>query len=92
MCAHCTSRRLSWERSTGVGAIYSWTVVWRPQSPAFTVPYAPVIVDVAEGWQILSHLIGCEPDDVAVGQRVAVEFHATESGFSLPYFRPEAVR
>jgi uncharacterized OB-fold protein len=92
LCAHCASQRLTWERSAGTGTIYSWTVVWRPQSPAFAVPYAPVIVDVDEGWQILSNVIGCEHDAVAVGLRVAVEFHATESGFSLPYFRVDPPR
>jgi uncharacterized OB-fold protein len=92
LCAHCASQRLSWERSAGTGTIYSWTIVWRPQSPAFEVPYAPVIVDVDEGWQILSNVIGCEPGAIAVGLRVTVEFHATESGFSLPYFRVDSPR
>ena len=49
VCAHCFSRRLEWERSAGTGTIYSWTTVWRPQTPEFTVPYVPIIVDMAEG-------------------------------------------
>ena len=88
LCAHCTSRDLTWEPSAGAGAVYSWTMVWRPQTPAFTVPYCPVIVDVDEGWQILSNLIGIEDDAVHVGMRVQVEFHATADGTLLPYFRP----
>lgn len=88
MCAHCTSRRLEWERSAGTGTIYSWSVVWRPVSPRFEVPYAPIIVDMAEGWRMLSNLVGCEHDAVAVGLPVEVEFHALEGGIHLPYFRP----
>ena len=41
ICAHCTSPELSWEVSAGTGSVYSWTTVWRPQTPAFVVPYQP---------------------------------------------------
>ncbi len=54
-------------RSAGTGAIYSWTTVWRPPTPAFTVPYVPIVVDMDEGWQMLSCLVGCEHDAAAVG-------------------------
>jgi uncharacterized OB-fold protein len=88
LCSHCTSQDLSWEVSAGKGAIYSWTTVWRPQIPAFVTPYAAIIVDMDEGWQVLSNLIGCPIDDVEIGMRVEVEFHEIEGGFTLPYFRP----
>ncbi len=89
ICAHCTARELTWETSAGTGSVYSWTTVWRPQTPAFVVPYQPIIVDVDEGFQILSNLIGCEHDAVHVGMRVAVDFHAISDGTMLPYFRPD---
>ena len=89
ICAHCTSRELAWEASAGTGSVYSWTTVWRPQTPAFVVPYQPIIVDVDEGFQLLSNLIECEHDAVHIGLRVAVEFHAIADGTMLPYFRPE---
>jgi uncharacterized OB-fold protein len=88
LCAHCTSRALAWERSAGEGSVYSWTAVWRPQVPAFEVPYVAVIVDVDEGWQMLSNLIGCAIDDVEIGLRVQVDFPTLPGGFRLPYFRP----
>jgi uncharacterized OB-fold protein len=79
---------LEWEASDGFGSVYSWTTVWRPQMPAFTVPYVAVIVDMSEGWQMLSNLIGCEPESVNIGMRVQVEFHRIRSGVALPLFRP----
>ena len=88
LCRWCTSKDLRWQQSAGRGSIYSWSVVWRPSGPEFAAPYAAVIVDVDEGFQILSNAVGCEPDDLFVGQRVAVEFHPIGKGFSLPYFRP----
>ena len=90
LCSNCTSQDLTWEASAGTGAIYSWTTVWRPQIPAFEVPYTAIIVDMEEGWQILSNLIGCEVDAVEIGMPVEVEFHEIQGGATLPYFRPAA--
>jgi uncharacterized OB-fold protein len=88
MCRLCGSTELAWQRSEGRGTVYSWSIVWKAPTPAFEVPYAPAIVDVEEGFQMISAVIGCEVEDVAVGLRVRVEFHPIGSGFQLPYFRP----
>ena len=90
ICGVCSSRDLEWNRSDGVGEIYSWTTVWRPQIPSFEVPYVAIIVDVDEGWQLLSNLIGCPADAVEIGLRVEVDFREMQGGFTLPYFRPVA--
>jgi hypothetical protein len=41
-----------------------------------------------EGWSILSNLVGCEDDVVAIGQLVEVEFHhrGGSGDIWLPYF------
>jgi uncharacterized OB-fold protein len=88
VCRRCGARALTWARSAGLGTVYSWTVVWRPQQPSFVVPYAPAIVDLDEGYQMLAAVIGCRVADLTVGLRVAVEFHPVADGFALPYFRP----
>ena len=79
---------MEWQRSAGEGSVYSWTVAWRPQGPSFQTPYVPIIVDMDEGWQLLSNLVGCEHDAVEIGMRVEVEFHEMEGDFTLPYFHP----
>jgi uncharacterized OB-fold protein len=88
MCTACASFRLSWHESAGGGSLYSWSVVWRPSGPEFTCPYAAIIVDVDEGFQILANAVGCEPEDLYLGQRLAVEFHPIGGGLWMPYFRP----
>lgn len=87
-CRDCASTNLVWERSAGNGTIYSWTAVWRPQQPSFVVPYAPAIIDIDEGYKMLANIVGCDIADLAVGTRVAVEFHPVSGGFALAYFRP----
>jgi uncharacterized OB-fold protein len=88
ICAHCLSRALHWEPSAGAGTVASYTVVHRPQTPAFVVPYVPIVVDLDEGFTMLSNVIGCRPADVHVGLRVQVEFHPKSDEITLPYFRP----
>jgi len=88
ICPHCHGRSLTWERSAGNGSLYSWTVVWRPQHPSFTIPYAPAIIELAEGAFLMSAMVGCEPEDLVAGLRVEVEFHPASEAISLPYFHP----
>ena len=89
MCAACASMSLEWVDSSGRGEIYSWTRVWRPLTPAFVTPYVPIIVTMEEGWFILSNLVGCEDDAVAIGQPVEVVFHNSggPDDIVLPYFQ-----
>jgi uncharacterized protein len=88
VCAHCGSTALNWVASSGRGQVYSWTIVWRPQTPEFTVPYVPIIVELEESWQLLSNLIGCEHDTVRVGLPVELALHRLSESITLPYFRP----
>jgi uncharacterized OB-fold protein len=82
------SSELAWERGTGKGSVYSWSVVWRPQAPQFVTPYVAAIVDLDEGYQMIANLIDCTPEDIASGMQVAVQFHPIGNGIWLPYFGP----
>ena len=88
VCTHCLSDDLEWVRSSGRGVVYSYTIVHRPQQPAFTTPYVCAIVEVEEGWHMLTNLVDVEPGDVRVGLPVEVVFHAFDDRITLPYFRP----
>ena len=88
ICRHCGSRDLAWTRSSGSGSVYSWSIVWRPLMPTFTVPYAVAIIDMDDGYQIMSNVIGCDVADVKIGLRVQVEFVDIGDGVRIPNFRP----
>jgi len=85
-CRHCLSVSLAWTRSGGTGEIYSWTVVHRPVTADFQPPYAPAIVTLDEGYQMLTNIVGIVAEDLAVGMRVRVEFHRVGTDLTLPYF------
>jgi uncharacterized protein len=88
VCARCHATSPLWEQSAGNGSLYSWTVVWRPPDPSFEVPYAPAVIRLDEGFWMMSAVIGCEPEALCEGLRVAVEFHPVSDDITLPYFRP----
>ncbi|MFC9516533.1 Zn-ribbon domain-containing OB-fold protein [Nocardiaceae bacterium NPDC056970] len=90
LCRGCGADTLDWQVSAGRGTVYSYTEVTRPQTPAFTSPYVVVIVELDEGYHMVSNIIGCVPADVRIGLPVAVEFHEIEHGVVLPYFAPAA--
>ncbi|MGE2815018.1 Zn-ribbon domain-containing OB-fold protein [Mycobacterium heidelbergense] len=85
-CRECLSHELRWEHSGGVGEIYSWTVVHRPVTAEFAPPYAPAIVTLDEGYQMLTNIVGVAPEELVVGMRVRVQFHAVGADVTLPYF------
>lgn len=90
ICSACLSQDLSWQKATGFGTVYSYTIVHRPPSPAFApqVPYVVALIDLDEGVRMMSHVVDCPPDQVAIGQRVQVAFRDETPEITLPVFRP----
>ncbi len=91
VCPSCGDGRWSYKRSTGAGTVYSFTVVHRPPEPAFEAPYVLAIVDVAEGWHMLTWIVDCPPGEVCIGMEVEVRFVPGADGAALPAFAPRAV-
>jgi uncharacterized protein len=89
VCARCLGRDSERHLSAGKGSLYSWTVVWRAPDPSFSVPYAPAVVEMDEGFFMVSAVIGCEIDQLSPGMRLKVEFHEASDEVTLPYFAPD---
>lgn len=85
-CRQCLAAELQWANSAGLGEIYSWTVVYRPVTPEFEPPYAPAIITLDEGYQMLTNIVGVSPEDLAIGMRVRVQFQVVGPDVTLPYF------
>jgi hypothetical protein len=77
---------LVWQQSVGRGEIYSFTVVHRAVTPAFRAPYAPAIITLAEGYQMLTNVVGVAPAQLRIGMDVKVQFHQVNTDLWLPYF------
>lgn len=75
-----------WAESAGKGSVYSFTVIWRPQTPAFEVPYVAAIVELDEGYTMITNIVDCDPGELETGKRVRVDFRPVRDGFVLPFF------
>ena len=93
-CPDCGSLSVGWEQASGRGTIYSYTVNRRGAGDLAeyrTVdPYVLAYVDLEEGPRVMTNIVDCDPDSVAIGQAVEVVFHDTGQGTALPRFRPPA--
>lgn len=85
-CPGCLSTDLEWETADGLGTIETYTLVYRPESPAFFVdtPIPIVVVKLDLGPTVIAGYAGDHPES---GQRVEVDFIPREST-SIPVFRP----
>lgn len=81
LCVSCLSDDIEHFVASGRGEVYTYSVVRQNQMPAFAaaVPYVVSYVQLEEGPQLLTNIVGCDPDAVSIGMAVKVEFVPTPS-------------
>lgn len=82
LCPFCFGTT-EWENASGEGTIYSYTILARE-----TPPRAVAYVTLAEGPTILTSLVACESEALAIGQPVRLVFEWSQAGLPVPCFRP----
>lgn len=85
ICPHCASTELAWSEPSGLGTVYSTTVVRRPADKGG--PYNVALVDLDEGVRLMSRVEGVAPQAVQIGLRVRVQV-AMLNGVPAPVFTP----
>jgi len=88
-CPECLSRDYSWERASGRGTIYTWTIVRGPTLPAFEaqLPYNVVDVLLEEGVHFVSQVLDCPPEAIVAGLPVEAVFVPASEEITLVKFR-----
>src|SRR5689334_24415405 len=66
ICPFTGSDRLEWRVSRGVGTVHATTVVYPQQGE----PYNVALIDVDEGFRMMSRVEDIAPLDVRIGMRV----------------------
>jgi uncharacterized protein len=89
-CTTCMSGRVEWVKTSGRATVLSYTIIYRPVTQAFAgnVPYVVALVTLAEGPQMMTNIIGCEPEKVHIGMPVQVTFDDWTEDISVPKFKP----
>jgi len=70
-----------------VGVVYSFTVVSKAPTGAFQTPYIIAIVDLEDGFAMMSNIRGIDPDEMHIGLAVKVAWEDLYE-VTLPVFEP----
>jgi uncharacterized OB-fold protein len=83
VCPHCFSSATEWVQGSGRGVIYAFSPM-RRVDPPYTLAY----VTLAEGPTMMTNLVDCDVDALAIGQSVKLVFKPSEDGTPVPCFTP----
>ena len=85
LCPYCSGTRLSWVRPSGLGTVYSVSIVRK--KPADGGDYNVVLVDMHEGFRMMSRIEGIANENVKIGMRVHFEIRQ-DNGKPIIVFVP----
>jgi uncharacterized OB-fold protein len=90
-CPRCGSDRTEVRPVAGTASVWSFSVVYQRFVEWLEVPYVLAIVAPTEDPEVhvTTRLVGCRPEEVAIGMPVKVTFEEHGSVF-LPVFEPAA--
>lgn len=88
-CPHCLSLEVQPTPVSGRATVHSFTINHQPWLPGMEVPFAIAYVALEEQEDIwlMTNIVGCKPDEVAIGQEVEVCFERNDDVW-VPLFRP----
>lgn len=94
LCPHCLGREYSWERVSGRGTVYTWTIVRGPTLPGFEaeLPYNVVDVLLDEGIHFVSQVLDCPAEEIYAGLPVVAVFVPAAEDVTLVKFERAAGR
>jgi len=89
-CPTCGTRQLTWQTVSGEGTLYSFTVARVPTLPEFTdeMPQLLAVVALDQGVHINTTLVGVEPGDIRIGQRLRPVFDERPGSATLLRYTP----
>ena len=90
LCVSCLSDDLEHFVATGEGQVYTFTITHQNGLPAFRehCPYVLAYIELDEGPRLMSHVVGCDPEEVSIGMQVRAEFVLTDKQLGVPRFIP----
>jgi uncharacterized OB-fold protein len=88
ICNACLSLDFSWAPISGLGSIYTYTVVRRAPTPAYQedAPYTIVHVTMDERFRMIGTLKGTDPETVAIDQPVRIAYQDITPDWTILQF------
>ena len=87
----CLSGKATWTAVSGVGEVYTYTVVHRAPTPAYQrdAPYVIAHVTMREGFRMVGSLRSVPPTAVRIGMKVQLVYDMITPEWTLFAFEPE---
>jgi uncharacterized protein len=82
LCPVCGSGALEWRESAGRGTVYATTAVYSRNRD----PHSVVLVDLDEGFRMMSRVEGVPAEEVEIGMRVRFEVRQGEEDEPVAVF------
>ena len=80
-------------KTSGRATVYSSTIEPKPAATGTTFsggrPYVVALVELEEGVRMMTNIVGCDPEEVHIGQAVSVTWEPLSDGRRLPLFTPD---
>ena len=75
---------------SGQAELFTYSVVHYAPLPGYAddVPYVLATVRLAEGPQMMTNIVGCDWQQVRIGQRLALCWEERGGGIRVPQFTP----
>lgn len=88
-CTNCLSDDQEWVQLSGKGNINSYGIYHQLWHPGFKedIPYNVALIELTEGPQIISQVVGCANEELKCGAAVEVTFDDVTLEITLPKFR-----
>jgi hypothetical protein len=91
LCSHCGSDAVSFVTASGLGTVYSYTVIRQNGVPPFNerVPFVVATVDLdEEGVRMVAAMPSLAPGDAEIGMRVRATFRPASDEYGFVDFEP----
>ena len=88
-CPRCMGRNIAPRQVSGRAEVHSFTINHQRWFPDLVVPYVIAEVEIEEqpSLRLTTNIVGCAPEDVAIGMPVEVLFERRGKAW-LPMFAP----
>lgn len=89
LCTSCAGET-EWVDASGRGTLHTFTVIRQNKAKAFAglSPYAVGIVELEEGVRMMSNIVDCDLDALAIGMPLEVVILRAADDVGLPFWRP----
>ncbi|MDZ4828180.1 MAG: OB-fold domain-containing protein [Actinomycetota bacterium] len=90
-CHACRTQEVEWIEHDGHGEIYSFTIIRHAVIPQVkdALPFVAAVVELpdTDGCRLVGSIVDCEPEAVAIGLPVSMDWYDVREGTTIPVFR-----